>query len=111
GDGATASFALVKYYGESSLTQSEQQRRRITRPRPGTVMVSVGGVTQASGWVLGDGGVVQFTTPPASGAQICAGFLFDVPVRFEQDKLSVTGTTFLAGDAPSVPVVEIREAS
>jgi hypothetical protein len=33
-----------------------------------------------------------------------------VPVRFEQDRLDVSGLTFLAGEAPSVPLIEVREA-
>nr|MBA2467044.1 DUF2460 domain-containing protein [Sphingomonas sp.] len=39
-----------------------------------------------------------------------AGFLFDVPVRFADDRLEVNRATFLAGEAPSVPLIEIREA-
>jgi uncharacterized protein (TIGR02217 family) len=39
-----------------------------------------------------------------------AGFLFDVPVRFAEDRLDVAGAAFAAGEAPSVPVVEVREA-
>ena len=55
--------------------------------------------------------MVVFATPPAAGAVVRAGFLFDVPVRFEQDQLEISGLSFLAGEAPHVPVVEIREAS
>jgi hypothetical protein len=32
-------------------------------------------------------------------------------VRFESDRLDVTGAAFAAGEAPSVPLVEIREAT
>lgn len=107
GDGVNAAFPLVKHYGDGSL---DPQARRITRPRVGTVLVSVNGVTVTNGWTLGDGGIVNFATAPASGAIVRAGFLFDVPVRFEQDRLDVSGTTFAAGEAPTVPVIEIREA-
>ena len=86
------------------------QARRITRPRIGTVVVSLDGMPVTSGWTLDAGGTVTFATPPASGAVVCAGFLFDVPVRFEQDQLDLAGFTVLAGDVPSVPVIEIREA-
>ena len=48
---------------------------------------------------------------PAEGAVIRAGFLFDVPVRFAEDRLDVTGVNFAAGEAPSVPLIELREAS
>lgn len=107
GDGHTASFALVKRYGEGA----EAQVRRITRPVPGSVKVSVGGTVLTSGWTVGPLGVISFTTAPAAGAVVKAGFLFDVPVRFAEDQLQLSGTSFAAAEAPSVPVVEIREAS
>lgn len=106
GNGSSTSFALVKRYG----TDNDAQLRRITRPRSGSVQVSVNGIAMASGWTLGALGVVQFASPPASGAIVRAGFLFDVPVRFEQDRLDISGLTFLAGEAPSVPLIEVREA-
>jgi uncharacterized protein (TIGR02217 family) len=52
-----------------------------------------------------------FATAPATGDEVRAGFLFDVPVRFETDRLDITGAAFAAGEAPSVPLVEIREAA
>jgi uncharacterized protein (TIGR02217 family) len=107
GDGIGASFPLIKRYGEGDA----EQLRRITRPHPGSVLVSVDGASVASGWTLEPGGIVRFAVPPAVGALIRAGFLFDVPVRFAEDKLEVSGAVFAAGEAPSVPVIEIREAA
>jgi uncharacterized protein (TIGR02217 family) len=104
GDGLTASFQLAKAYGDGD----EPQVRPITRPRAGTVVVSVDGVAH-SGWSLQPKGTVLFQSAPAAGAIIRAGFLFDVPVRFAEDRLDITGATFAAGEAPSVPLVEIRE--
>ncbi|MBW4330575.1 DUF2460 domain-containing protein [Stakelama sp. CBK3Z-3] len=101
GDGAAVRFALVKTYGESE--------RRITRPVAGSVRIAVDGV-ETNGFTLEEGGWVVFDTPPADGAWVTAGFAFDVPVRFAEDSLSVNRATFLAGAAPSVPLVEIREA-
>ncbi|MCL4672533.1 MAG: TIGR02217 family protein [Sphingomonadaceae bacterium] len=106
GDGQSARFPLVKRYG----TGSDAQVRRITRPRSGSVSVSVGG-TQASGWTLDEGGVVVFSAAPPAGAEVRAGFLFDVPVRFAEDRLTVAGAAFAAGEVPSVPLIEVREAS
>lgn len=60
---------------------------------------------------LGAFGVVIFAVPPASGKVVRAGFTFDVPVRFAEDKLEVAGAVFAAGEAPSVPVIEVREAA
>jgi uncharacterized protein (TIGR02217 family) len=85
--------------------------RRITRPVAGSVRVSVAGEERATGWTLGPLGVVRFAPPPAAGAAVSAGFRFDVPVRFAEDRLACSRATFAAGEAPSVPLIEIREAS
>jgi uncharacterized protein (TIGR02217 family) len=106
GDGDSVSFPLVKHYGEEGAAQT----RRITRPRFDTLVVSVGGAVMASGWTLGEGGMVTFDDAPAEGAEVRAGFEFDVPVRFAEDRLDISGAAFAAGEAPSVPVVELREA-
>ena len=96
-------FALVKTYGGG-------EQRRITRPVAGSVRVAADGVELSTGWTLKDKGVVQFDSAPAAGAAITAGFLFDTPVRFAEDRIEVNRATFLAGEAPSVPLVEVREA-
>ncbi len=106
GDGVTASFPLVKRYGDGDAVQS----RRITRPVAESVVISRDG-SPASGWTLEEGGIVTFAAAPAAGAEIRAGFLFEVPVRFAEDRLEIAGAAFAAGEAPSVPVVEIREAA
>ncbi|MFC0203507.1 phage distal tail protein, Rcc01695 family [Novosphingobium soli] len=107
GDGITAEFALTKRYGAGP----EAQQRRITRPDPASVRVSIDGVPQAGNWHLRPAGIVAFDLPPPAGAIVRAGFLFDVPVRFAQDSLEISGAAFAAGEAPSVPLVEIREPS
>lgn len=106
GDGTRTAFALTKRYGEGD----DAQVRRITRPDAATLLVSIDGVV-ATDWVLEPGGTLHFTRPPAAGSPIRAGFLFDVPVRFAEDRLDISGAAFAAGEAPSVPVVEVREAA
>jgi uncharacterized protein (TIGR02217 family) len=105
GDGVTARFRLCKRYDGP-----EPQVRAITRPRADSVIIAVGGVA-ADGWVLEAGGWIVFASAPPDGAEVRAGFVFDVPVRFENDRLEVIGAAFAAGEAPSVPLVEIREAA
>jgi uncharacterized protein (TIGR02217 family) len=104
GDGATTLFPLVKRYGEDP----DQQVRRIMLPVPGSVRVSIDMVEQASGWIVEEGAIL-FDTPLAEDAEVRAGYLFDVPVRFAQDRLEVSRATFLAGEAVSVPLIEIRQ--
>jgi uncharacterized protein (TIGR02217 family) len=106
GDGLTASFHLVKSYGDPT----DPQVRPISRPRTGSVLVSVDGVA-TSAFTLETGGLVGLETAPAEGAAIRAGFLFDVPVRFAEDRLDISGAAFAAGEAPSVPLIEVREAA
>lgn len=101
-DGVMTQFRLVKTYGSG-------EARRITRPVPGSVRVSVDGTEQSSGWEVGESGTISFFDSPAAGAVISAGFLFDVPVRFAADQLEISRASFRAGEAPSVPLVEVRE--
>ena len=101
GDGLRTEFALVKRYGD--------QVRRITRPVSGSVRVAVAGAEQAGGWLLEAKGNILFDAPPAAGEEVTAGFRFDVPVRFEEDRLGLSRATFAAGEIASVPLIEIRE--
>ncbi len=103
GDGTTTGFALVKRYGDA-----DPQVRAITRPVAGSVRVSIDGAEVPTGWTLG-GATITFAVPPVVGAAVRAGFRFDVPVRFAEDTLEVGRATFLAGTAPSVPLIEVRE--
>jgi len=105
GDGLRADFQLSKAYGGA-----EPQIRPITRPRAETLVVSVGGAASTA-WTLADKGVLRFTTPPPAGVEVRAGFRFDVPVRFAEDRLDISAVSFAAGEAPSVPLIEIRETA
>lgn len=82
--------------------------RRITRPVADSVTIAVDGVT-TQGFAVEPLGVIVVDSAPAPGAIVTASFRFDVPVRFAEDRLSVTRSTFLAGEAASVPLVEVRE--
>ena len=109
GDGSTVTFQLVKTYG--SLYAPYQ--RAIVKPVAGSVRVAVNGTEQGEG---GDftidttTGMVTFLAGhiPATGANVTAGFLFDVPVRFDTDYLEVDLSAFAAGAIPKIPLVEIK---
>jgi uncharacterized protein (TIGR02217 family) len=72
-------------------------------------MVAVAGAGLATADYSVDGGVVTLDVAPAAGAAVTAGFLFDVPVRFDTDRLDVELTSFDAAEAPSIPLIEVRE--
>lgn len=107
GDGTRASFQLTKTYGGAFSAYV----RDIAKPVAGSVRVAVNGVEQSAPNVSVDPttGIVTFASghiPPA-GAAVTAGFLFDVPVRFDTDFLEIDMQAFEAGAIPKIPIVEI----
>jgi uncharacterized protein (TIGR02217 family) len=108
GDGATAAFQLVKNYGSGFAPYS----RDIAKPVAGSVRVAVAGSELAGSAFSVDStsGMVTFLAGhiPSAGAAVTAGFLFDVPVRFDTDYLEVDLSAFAAGAIPKIPLVEIR---
>jgi uncharacterized protein (TIGR02217 family) len=75
----------------------------------GSVSVALDGVAQASGWSVDTTtGQITFTTAPASGVIVTAGFEFDVPVRFDTDQLDVTHDLERLGSITSIPLIEVR---
>lgn len=109
GDGARAVFALTKTYGGLHAPYA----RAIAKPVAGSVRVAVDGLEQLEGSAFSldsTTGLVSFAAGhvPASGAVVTAGFLFDVPARFDTDFLEVNLSAFAAGEIPRIPILEIR---
>ena len=107
GDGVETNWQLTKTYASGG----HEYVRPITKPVAGTVRVGIGGDEQQEAvhyQVDLTTGIVTFATPPDIGAEITAGFEFDVPVRFDTDRIQTSVASFKAGDVPSVPVVEVR---
>jgi uncharacterized protein (TIGR02217 family) len=108
GDGARADFQLVKTYGASFAPYV----RTIAKPVDDRVRVAVDGVEKVGAVdfdVDATTGVVSFAPSaiPASGAIVTAGFLFDVPARFDSDYLEIDISSFEAGAIPKIPIIEI----
>ena len=53
-------------------------------------------------------GVVRFDSAPGRDLVVSAGYEFDVPVRFDTDRILVSVASFQAGQVPNVPVIEVR---
>ena len=108
GDGTRRDFPLVKTYGANFAPY----QRPITKPVAGSVLVKVGPVPAVAGtdYDLDSAtGIISFRVgkAPATGAVITAGFEFDVPVRFDTDRLEINLASFNAGDIPAIPLIEI----
>ncbi len=107
GDGVRSDYQIVKIYRSGG----HEYRRPITKPAAGTVRV---GVEQDE---LREGieyevdpatGIISFSSPPDPGMEIFAGYEFDVPVRFDTDRILTSVASFQAGQVPDVPVIEVR---
>lgn len=109
GDGARTTFALAKTYGGIHAPY----QRPIAKPVAGSVRVAVAGAEKTEGVDFScdpSTGLVTFLAghAPGLGAAVTAGFLFDVPVRFDTDYLEVDLTAFAAGAIPKIPLIEIK---
>lgn len=109
GDGAAAVFQLKKIYGAAHAPWS----REIKKPVAGSLLIAVAGVVKTPGTEFAADpatGAVTFLAGhiPAMGQTVTAGFLFDVPARFDTDKLEVNLTGFRHGAIPDIPIVEVR---
>jgi len=107
GDGVQTEFQLVKTYSSGGVNYV----RPIAKPVLGTVRLGLDQDEMREGVdfdVELTTGVVTFMAPPPEEVEITAGFEFDVPVRFDTDKIQTSVASFQAGDVPNVPVVEVR---
>lgn len=108
GDGVRSTFQLVKTYADAGGAMS----RDIAKPVAGSVVVAVNGAAVAPSAVSVDAttGMVTFQSGhvPPMGAAVTAGFAFDVPVRFDTDRLDIDLAQFQAGRIPTIPLLEIK---
>lgn len=103
GDGTTTQFQLIKNY-----TSVVTYQRKITRPVNGTLIVKVDDVITAF-TANYNTGVINIAPAPAEDAVITATFEFDVPVRFDNDKLNLNVQTYDAASIGSIDIVELLE--
>ena len=107
GDGVTRDFQIIKTYKSGSQSYA----RPIAKPVAATVLAGAGGVqlTETIHFTFDPfTGVISFEAAPDPGAPVTAGFEFDVPVRFDTDRIQTSVASFKAGQVPNVPVVEVR---
>lgn len=91
----------------------ESYDRPITLPVPGSLVIGVDGVKVPEGEAFTVDpltGIVTFTPDylPARDVPVTSGFLFDVPARFDTDRLTASIASFQAGEIPSIPIVEVK---
>src|SRR5690606_39130614 len=105
GDGNRRRFPLVKVYGGGA----DAYRRIVVCPVVDTLKVAVGGETVASADMIFDEAMSQvvLANAPGNGLAVTAGYEFDVQVRFDTERLSLSLAAFRAGQIPTIPLVEV----
>jgi uncharacterized protein (TIGR02217 family) len=105
GDASTTVFQIKKTYTSGSDTDVRTIKKLVS----GTVKIYKDSVLQSTGYSVDmNTGILTFTTAPANGVSIQADFEFDVPVRFETDRLSASLETYGSHSWNDIPLVEIR---
>ncbi len=108
GNGVTAVFQLSKRYADAGGATV----RLIEKPVAGSVVLAVAGVAVPAADFTVDTATGRVTFKPGkipgAGAAVTAGFRFDVPVRFDTDRIEIDLAQFQAGRIPSIPLVEIK---
>ena len=107
GDGITREFQLIKTYRSGDQSYA----RPIVKPVLGTVMLGIETARLYEGVdyeVDLTTGRVTLAEAPTIGLEVTAGFEFDVPVRFDTDRIATSVASFQAGEVPRVPVLELR---
>ncbi|MBL4813791.1 MAG: DUF2460 domain-containing protein [Rhodobacteraceae bacterium] len=107
GDDATTQFQLIKRYRSGDT----EYLRPLSKPVAGSVKMAVGGdALQESIDYSVDlaTGIVTFVAAPEAAAEVSAGYEYDVPVRFDTDRILVSVASFRAGEVPDVPIIEVR---
>lgn len=105
GNGTITTFQLIRTYSSGGSTDV----RTITKPVVGTVKVYLAGVQQMSGWSVNTTtGIITFSTAPGNGVAVAADYEFDVPVRFDTDRMAVTIEQINLHQWSSIGIVEIR---
>jgi uncharacterized protein (TIGR02217 family) len=107
GDGVQTDFQLIKTYESGG----QSYFRPITKPVQGTVRVGVAQdeLQETIDYEIDmSTGVVRFDSAPGRDLVVSAGYEFDVPVRFDTDRILVSVASFQAGQVPNVPVIEVR---
>ena len=111
GDGSTVQFQLKKTYSSFSDVPAivRSYVRIIKLPRSSGLVIKVNG-TPTVLYTLLTGGIIQFNSAPANGHALTWTGEFDVPVRFDLDKVACTMEQADFGAIRGIRLVEVLDA-
>jgi uncharacterized protein (TIGR02217 family) len=109
GDGTKTQFQLSKTYDPQLIllgTAGSFFYVRAITLLASTPVIKISNVVTTA-YTISASGVVTFTTAPASGAQLTWSGEFDVPVRFDTDRLPVVLNESDIASMQSIPIKEV----
>jgi len=107
GDAATVDFQLFKRYSSGGVNYD----RIISKPVDGTLLVYVDAVlqTETTDYTVDyTTGIITFVSAPGAALSVNVTCEFDVPVRFDTDRIDLQLDWEDAGIFPSIPIIELR---
>lgn len=105
GDGIRTQFQLLKRYESGDGVEL----RSIRKPVAGTVRIYLNAILQEIDVTVDvTSGVVSFAHAPSAGMEVRADCEFDVPVRFDTDRLAATLDSYGTHSWVDIPLIEVR---
>jgi uncharacterized protein (TIGR02217 family) len=112
GDDLTTAFQAIQTYVVGASTVTRNITRLVETPKtPGAVNeIMVNNVVVNNYTIDYDTGIITFNAAPATGEKIKIIYMeFDVPCRFDTDKIELNLSAYKAGNWSGIPIKEVRE--
>lgn len=103
-NGVLQQFQIIKDYTSGSQTYT----RTITKPVSGSLAFTVNGGAPGLNTVNYNTGVITFSSAPPAGDIVVTSCEFDVPVRFDIDRMDVQHDFWETQSWPNIDLVEVR---
>ncbi len=112
GDGSETAFQLVKTYDPSQILLNTPGSLFYVREislLASAPVIKVDGVTKTvtTDYTVSDSGLVTFTSPPANDKPLTWSGTFDVPVRFDTNRLPVVMNEADLASIRAIPIKEV----
>ena len=111
GDGSNVTFQFIKTYTSGAVTDVRTITKIVANGNQVYTVpkIYLNGVLQVSGYSINyNTGVLVFVSAPGNAVVVSADFEFDVPVRFDIDKLPVRQEYNKEFYIDSIPLIEVK---
>ncbi len=105
GDATNTAFQVFKRYTSGGVDFD----RTLTKLVTGTLQLYLNNVLQSTGYTVDyDTGLITFASAPGNTVQVSVACEFDVPVRFDTDKLNLNMQMVDLGSITGISLVELK---